>query len=54
MTINKLINPLPEKEIIKKWDSEEVLVSVICCTYNQEKYIEDTNTHMTLPTTERV
>lgn len=42
MTINKLINPLPEKEIIKKWDSEEVFVSVICCTYNQEKYIEDT------------
>ncbi|HEJ9437736.1 TPA: glycosyltransferase [Proteus mirabilis] len=42
MTINKLINPLPEKEIIKKWNSEEVFVSVICCTYNQEKYIEDT------------
>ncbi|HCU0915701.1 TPA: glycosyltransferase, partial [Proteus mirabilis] len=33
---------LPEKEIIKKWNSEEVFVSVICCTYNQEKYIEDT------------
>ncbi len=42
MTINKLINPLSEEEIIKIWNSEEVFVSVICCTYNQEKYIEDT------------
>ncbi|MFG0739811.1 glycosyltransferase [Proteus terrae] len=42
MIINKLKSPLPEKEIIDKWSSEEVIVSVICCTYNQEKYIEDT------------
>lgn len=42
MKINKLKTPLPEKEIISNWNSEEVIVSVICCTYNQEKYIEDT------------
>ncbi|HEK2899005.1 glycosyltransferase [Proteus terrae] len=42
MIINKLITPLSEKEIIDRWDSKEVIVSVICCTYNQEKYIEDT------------
>ncbi len=40
--MNKLKSPLPEKEIIDKWSSEEVIVSVICCTYNQDKYIEDT------------
>ncbi|MCM2368818.1 glycosyltransferase [Proteus terrae] len=40
--MNKLKSPLLEKEIIDKWSSEEVIVSVICCTYNQEKYIEDT------------
>ncbi|WP_193016639.1 glycosyltransferase [Proteus sp. FME41] len=42
MIINKLKTPLTEKEIVNKWNSGEVIVSVICCTYNQEKYIEDT------------
>lgn len=42
MIIDKLNIPFSEKEIISKWSSEEVIVSVICCTYNQEKYIEDT------------
>lgn len=42
MTINKLKTPLTEEEIISHWKSDEIVASVICCTYNQEKYIEDT------------
>lgn len=42
MNMIKLSPPLSEKEIINNWVYFDITyVSIICCTYNQEKYISD-------------
>lgn len=42
MNIIKLSPPLFEKEITEQWIYSDVTyVSIICCTYNQDKYISD-------------
>lgn len=35
------LKPLTENEIKSNWVSEDIIVSVLCVTYNHEKYIED-------------
>ncbi|HIF9210049.1 TPA: glycosyltransferase [Photobacterium damselae] len=42
MNIKKLCAPLSEQEIVENWEkTDKVYISLVCITYNHEKYIKD-------------
>lgn len=42
MIIDNFFDKYTQNSIIKNWKNKKILVSVICITYNQDKYIEET------------